>query len=61
MASYGPFLVLVHTEKLTDFILDAALAVYEYVITFDREVETMWKRKFTVATFLWFMVSFSHA
>ncbi|KAI5123109.1 hypothetical protein M0805_001465 [Coniferiporia weirii] len=29
------------------------LALYEYLITFDREVQSIWKRKFSVATVLW--------
>ncbi|EJD01519.1 uncharacterized protein FOMMEDRAFT_148003 [Fomitiporia mediterranea MF3/22] len=32
-----------------------AIALYEYIITFDREVETFWKRRFTFPTFLWFL------
>ena len=32
------------------------LIVYEYLITFDAEVDLIWKRKFTFVTVLWFFV-----
>ena len=35
------------------------MAVYEYFITFDREVEVFWQRRFTFITLLWFLVSVS--
>ncbi|KLO18920.1 hypothetical protein SCHPADRAFT_935759 [Schizopora paradoxa] len=31
------------------------LALYEYIITFDREVSSIWQRKFSFATILWVM------
>ncbi|KAI5123107.1 hypothetical protein M0805_001463 [Coniferiporia weirii] len=31
-----------------------ALAIYEYMITFDREVQSIWQRKYTFVTVLWF-------
>ena len=34
----------------------AVLIVYEYLITFDAEVDLIWKRKFTFVTVLWFFV-----
>lgn len=33
------------------------LALYEYIITFDREVQNIWKRKLSFVTLLWVMVS----
>jgi len=30
-----------------------ALIIYEFLITFDREIACIWKRQFTSATFLW--------
>lgn len=41
-------------------MIPVALALYEYIITFDREVETAWRRKFTFPTVLWFLVSALH-
>ena len=34
-----------------------AIAVYEYLITFDREFEGFWKGPYNIATVLWFLVS----
>ena len=31
-------------------------ALYEYVITFDREVQSIWQRQFSFATVLWVFV-----
>ncbi|KAH8114784.1 hypothetical protein DFH11DRAFT_188049 [Phellopilus nigrolimitatus] len=33
-----------------------AVALYEYLITFDREVHSIWQRKFSFATILWVFV-----
>ena len=35
-----------------------ALAVYEYSITFEREVETIWRRKWTAATALFLLTRY---
>jgi hypothetical protein len=37
--------------------LVAVLALYEYVITFDREIQSIWQRQFSFATVLWVFVS----
>lgn len=40
-----------------DIHINSVLSVYEYIITFDREVQSIWKRKHSFATFLWVLVS----
>lgn len=32
------------------------MALYEYIITFDREVSAIWQKKYTLATILWTLV-----
>lgn len=35
----------------------SALALYEFIITFDREIQSIWQRQLSFATVLWVFVS----
>ena len=41
-----------------ELISTLAIAVYEYLITFDRELEGFWKGAYNTATVLWFLVCY---
>jgi len=38
------------------FFADFAISVYDHILTFDLEVEHIWKRKFTLVTLLFLLV-----
>ena len=44
-----------HRRRLLAHVFLTALVVYDFVITFDQEVASVWRRKFTAASLLFFI------
>lgn len=55
--SYAEIALAVQSIRTNNYIAMGALAfvVYDYVITFDREVSNVWRRKFTAASALFYV------
>lgn len=58
LGAYGAFFLEVIIAWFTTERPRTGMYLYEYAVTFDREVETIWNKKFSFPTILWTVVSY---